>query len=508
MECTLLPTLPKLGWIARLDRKQKRLRAFHGASVESNEQWLVEGVWGGDFERGQFHKSESFFGSGIRLDGGSVHLVASTAPIDRLIWCLEGEDVLVSNSLLILLGATGAALDETHDYHRESLSLLKGINGYRKEFSVVHPTIATFYQVFMENVVISEKGIKYKKRFKLHEIRSFDDYHGLLTEALGRIKQNYDHSDRKVPISTFTAISSGYDSTAVTCLARSLGVTDCFTYRRAYSMIPGWLPGGYVDDDGTPAASQLGMHIHYLEPPQKIRAQDELYFLALPYARFSDWALSEVTFHFMTSYIEKRCEAGVVFCGYHGDKIWDIHTSGKYLSRDIIRGDTSGLNLTEIRLKAGFINVAVPFLFARNLIEIVNVGRSGQMSPWRLNNAYDRPVPRRIAESAGVSRNAFGMRKKAVCSYFRYPNNPELRCAFFRHLESNYDISRQKVYLSHVSNQTALFAQKALTHLKLRSSGYSRNLFMKDLDMPFLMWLWSAGILSRQFTEKLYPTSL
>ncbi|MDE5832358.1 MAG: hypothetical protein K2H64_05150 [Desulfovibrio sp.] len=40
------------------------------------------------------------------------------------------------------------------------------------------------------------------------------------------------------------------------------------------------------------------------------------------------------------------------------------------------------------------------------------------MLPWTLGNAYDRPVPRRLAEEAGVPRELFGMRKAA--------NNPDI----------------------------------------------------------------------------------
>jgi hypothetical protein len=36
------------------------------------------------------------------------------------------------------------------------------------------------------------------------------------------------------------------------------------------------------------------------------------------------------------------------------------------------------------------------------------------MKPWRLGIEYDRPIPRRIAEEAGVRRDAFGIQKMAV----------------------------------------------------------------------------------------------
>jgi len=62
--------LPKLAWLAYLNQKAfDVLSVFHGSSVECRETWMVEGVWDGDFSSGDFHKSENFFGSGIRVEG-------------------------------------------------------------------------------------------------------------------------------------------------------------------------------------------------------------------------------------------------------------------------------------------------------------------------------------------------------------------------------------------------------------------------------------------------------
>ncbi len=507
MTCSRLPALPKLGWIAQLDPVRGKLAVYHGVSVECGDRWVVEGVWGEDFTKGEFHRSESFFGSGIRVEGDRVYFVPSGTTIDRIFWCRSDGKILVSNSLIILMAGTGAELDESHDYHRESLSILQGLRGYRREFSIVHPTIPEFYQVFMENMVVSGQGVEYQPRFRLHKMRSFDDYYGLLTETLQGIKRNYEHPAREVPVSTFTTMSSGYDSTAVTCLARDLGVRDCFTVREAYSMIPRWLPGGYAVDDGTQAARQLGMRIHYLESARKIRAIDELHFLATPYPKHSGRVLNEASFHSMAAYIERSCAAAVVFSGHHGDQIWGIDIEDKYLRPDILREINSGLNLAEIRLKAGFINVAVPFLFAVNIADITKIGASTEMAPWRLDNGYDRPIARRIAESAGVSRDAFGQWKKSVCNYYRYPCNPRLRRKFFQHLDERYGVGRKKVYLAHTANQAALVAQKVLTHLGLYSGEYNRLLVLKDQDMPFLMWLWSADVLSKRLSEQFQMAS-
>src|SRR5689334_13538011 len=97
--------LPKLGWIATLDLKSRRLRVEHGRAVECRPRFMVEGLWDGRFEDGEFHRGAHLFGSGIRLDGDAVYFMPSCALVDRLFYCRSGGDLIVSNSLLALLAA-------------------------------------------------------------------------------------------------------------------------------------------------------------------------------------------------------------------------------------------------------------------------------------------------------------------------------------------------------------------------------------------------------------------
>ena len=259
-----VPDLPKLAWLASLDlRMLTELSVFHGSSVECRENWMVEGVWDGDFTLGDFHKAENFFGSGIRVDDERVYFVPSSALVDHLFYCIDHETLLVSNSLIVLLGFTGATLDDTHDYHNESVSIIKGIREYKKEFTVIHPDIERFYQVFYENIVVAKDGISFELKSGLHEVNSFEQYHDLLWSVLSRIKNNYEDLGRTIPFSAFSTISSGYDSTVVTCLAKQLGVETCFTVKKSASWIR-W-SSKYSADDGARAARRLNLKIIYVD---------------------------------------------------------------------------------------------------------------------------------------------------------------------------------------------------------------------------------------------------
>src|SRR6266516_3999179 len=102
-----LESLPKLAWLAAYDRAAGRVVVLHVPGVEGREDWVVEGVWDGDFALGAFHRSDHFFGSGVRLEGDRAYFVPSRALADRLLYCVQGRSVLVSNSLALLLAHTG-----------------------------------------------------------------------------------------------------------------------------------------------------------------------------------------------------------------------------------------------------------------------------------------------------------------------------------------------------------------------------------------------------------------
>jgi hypothetical protein len=89
--CEASDALPKLGWIATLDLSTGRLRVLHGHAVECRPDFLVEGVWDGPFDDGDFHRGAHLFGSGIRRERDAVYFVPSCALVDRLVYCRDGK---------------------------------------------------------------------------------------------------------------------------------------------------------------------------------------------------------------------------------------------------------------------------------------------------------------------------------------------------------------------------------------------------------------------------------
>src|SRR5262249_2283017 len=113
----------------------------------------------------------------------------------------------------------------------------------------------------------------------------------------------------------------------------------------------------------------------------------------------------------------------VLFTGYHGDKGWAKDTNA--LGPDIVRGDMSGLSLTEFRLKAWFLKCPVASWGVRQIEQIHTISNAAEMAPWDVPGDYSRPICRRIVEDAGVAREAFGQAKRvAATMLWGYPHEP------------------------------------------------------------------------------------
>jgi hypothetical protein len=421
------PALPKLAWLATLDAAQARLSVQHGAAVECRPTWMVEGVWDGAFEEGDFHRGAHLFGSGIRLDGGIVSFVPSSALVDRLVYCRDGAKLLVSNSLIALLAATGAQLDPAHDYLLDAKAMLVGIDRYDTSFHVLHPSIERFHQIYHTVIAVKDGDLALERTIGVREFASFDDYYTMLRDCLAALCANAKDPARCTPLAMYGTLSSGYDSTAVTALIKDLGVERYFTYVGSWDANSKDQP----EYETQPIAAALHVETIRIQAPHAPDPDDELRL------RAASPLGHQIPLIAMADYVEQNAQAAAIFTGFHGDIIWDVNVPEEAVSEGIIRHDISGLDLSELRLKSGFINVAVPFLYAASIQSIVAVSRSAEMAPWKIGTVYDRPISRRIVESAGVPRDRFGFLKGGIFGGGARPAGAELRTRYFDYVKRN-----------------------------------------------------------------------
>jgi hypothetical protein len=510
-----LPDLPKLAWAASFDFGEETLWVIHGAAVECRDQWLVEGIWDGPFDQADFRHSASFFGSGIRIDGDQIYFVPSSALLDRLLYYVHAGRLVVSNSLVLLMSVSGASMDGGHNYHKESNAVLKGIHTYDATFKVSHPLIQHFSHVYHNNIIVSKDGdisIRPKLR-RTYTLNSFHDYHDQMMQILRAVHANYTDPGRSVRLDAFSTISTGYDSAAVSTLVRSLGVKQCFNSRRSNSALPPWLFGEKTLDDATHIARTLGMKIVPLDPRASRVTEDELYFYA------AGSAGAETIFASMAEYVSRHCEAAVVFTGHPGGTIWGKRLDPEDVDGDIKRSDMSGQVLSEARLKSGFINAPVPFIMALETEAIHQISNSQDMEPWRLGTSYDRPIPRRIVEQAGVRREAFGQYKKSVWVSPTLPRNAALRKQFLRFLRAK-GIRHARAFTRF--DRLSYFAFRMLAYMRqfARSKSFTldprfadllrtrKRFLRKTIDFPHLLHLWAVDALAQQATEMLLASNV
>ena len=113
----------------------------------------------------------------------------------------------------------------------------------------------------------------------------------------------------------------------------------------------------------------------------------------------------------------------VLFTGLGGGLIWgEADESPESGYPPIGFADAS---LAEYRLSTRFLHCPLPLWGMRTPDDIYRITGSDEMRPWRIGGNYDRPIPRRIVESAGVPREAFGMKKKAAAFKLHQPHARE-----------------------------------------------------------------------------------
>ncbi len=384
---------PSLAWLAEGSKADHSVTVYHGRGVETAPDWFCEAVWDGEFDRGEFDLTDVIAGSGARIRDNEIVFAAPGNSVDRLQWFEDGSTIYVSNSLSCLMTQLDSSMDPSYSrYIKDANSVIDGLDRYKPTLTTDRGDIQLLY---FHNLVWGTSTLQ--KRIKPglgRDFSTFEKYHDFLQRSMAALMKNLHAPERRFPLKPLGTLSSGYDSTTVAVLGKQHGLDEVITLQRARE--------GH-DDSGVDAAGRLGLRVHGVDR-EDWRKQK---FPEIPFiASYS--SAEDMVFLGAEEHLRNR----VMFTGYHGDKVWDKLTT--YLNDQIMRGDPSGLALTEYRLDAGFINCAVPFFGTRQVRDIHRISNAEVMKPWDVPGDYSRPICRRIAEEAGLPRDSFGVKKKAV----------------------------------------------------------------------------------------------
>lgn len=383
---------PLLAWLAVCERGSDRAFVRHGSHVETHDEWFCEAVWPGEFSAGEFDQTDLVVGTGGRLRHGRLVFVSSGTTVDRLQSLQTASAVLVSNSLPCLLECAAADVDPSYPrYYEDFRSVVNGLRKYKRTLETAGgPVRLTYFQ----NLAWDGQALATEdKPYPVRQFERFELYRRFLGTSVDLLARNAGASGRAHPFRPLGTVSTGYDSPAVATLCREAGLDEAVTFRRARD--------GEMDDGGL-IAERLGL---------RVIAADRDAWRAIRGAPIPFCATNAYGEEIHYAALGKLLSGRVLFTGYHGDKVWAKDTND--LSPDIVRGDPTGLSLSEYRLWVGFLHCPLPYFGVRQIADINRISNSPAMSQWNVSGDYSRPIPRRIAEEAGVPRELFGVRKRA-----------------------------------------------------------------------------------------------
>jgi len=412
-----VPAWPKLAWVATFAEGSGTIEVLHGPMVETAEDWCAEAVWAGEFAAGDFDRTDLVFGTGIRRRGDRVIFVSSGTLFDRLCYCCHSGYWYVSNSLPALLAVANLDLRPDYPgYTADVQTVTRGLGGYARPI----PTQSTDVNVlYFNNLEYSGQGLnEVDKADVAPHFTTFKQYRDFLIDTAKRLGANLRSPARAHGVVPLASISSGYDSTASSFIARYAGCNQTVTITQATSLWRG-------SDSGEPIARHLGMGCKGYPRTAKEFPDEAAVWAAEGRPGILNWAQYE--------YPGPVC---LFFTGWHGEKVWDRVDHDH--PDPFVRRDTGSLGFCEFRLLRGAIQCVVPFWGFRRSAELKAITLSQEMDLWKTFLDYDKPIARRILEDAGVPRGAFAVRKKNTSheAAFLWPYSPESQASFRCYLRS------------------------------------------------------------------------
>lgn len=445
-----------------------------GPLVEVEEEWIFEGVWTGPFAEGDFDRATAVFGSGVRCRDEKVVFVSSTSLVDRL-WCYRnGSRLLIANSLPALLTKADDQLVPGKAYSDRHRNLPSAIGPPRLDFPCED---GCFAPIYYNNLLSTGDDIEVIEHPSgAPSFDTFDVYHEFLCRVAERIGANAASTDRKLVPEHVATVSAGYDSPAVAAIARKAGCSRAVTIDRARSVIP-------RSDSGRTVADALDMSCNAVPRAGKGESGELAFWAGLG----DPQDLNLAAFPF-------EGEVTCLFSGAYGGRVWN-KDAGMHPSI-VSPVDPNMLGFSEFRLLEGCVHCALPFAGLERSLDLLRLSYADEMAPWSVVGDYDRPIPRRIAEEAGVPRGQFGQTKSAT-QYevsFRWPYREDLQKSYRRHLRrlGYEDIPNVGLYRA-----LNLVDRNLLLPLEERVNGFSTTLRERLRSPGRFIGTWAVNEMSR-----------
>jgi hypothetical protein len=311
-----------------------------------------------------------------------------------------GEQLLISNSIVFLLVQADDRPDMSYPFYVNDLVRLHQ-TGFSKKPKQIHTEKgSTISFHFSCNFLVNSDLSLFRQEKNVPKSpKNFEEYFELLDKALKAVTQNASDPLRENLYEPLTTISRGYDSTASSVFARRAGCKEAVTFAKIDPR------GKAPDDNGKSIGERLGLKVIEYNPHDFIR---------LPGFPEAEFTACSNGMDVAMSVMENQLTGKLLMTGRPGELIWNnwrVKILFSRLESTNLYGPAFSLN--EFRLRVGFLRCPILHLTSRDIRSIHQITRSREMKPWSIGGSYDRPIARRIVESAGIPRPWFGKNKVA-----------------------------------------------------------------------------------------------
>jgi hypothetical protein len=494
--------IPVLSWAAILERKSEVVKILHGAWLETSEGSFVEGVWDGDFTKGEFENATALMGFGGKIKKDKALFCCPCHPLERLNLYRAADRIVLSPSLAFLLKLTGLTLD--HRYAHYYWDFITFVRKMENHLGML-PTqgVETINVIHCRDIEIDrDLDVRIKMKNNPPEFKDYESYRMYLTECLRKMRDNSISPARRRTYDMISTISMGYDSPACAAIAAEIGCKSTVTHKVSIEDREQYHLTG--DDAGHVIAEALGMRAEIRDP------KEYLMYDGMPEAEFTATGYDDEAL--VMSSFEGDFRQKMVVTGMHGENVWN-RVSKTPVEKNIYKLDGCGCSLSEFRYRVGFIHVPLPFCGSIRLPSINRISNSAEMAPWSLWNGYDRPIPRRIVEEKGVERKLFGQEKLFLLPVYLGSDKVQLKKKMtgksYESFVKYYNEHRKSYRLGVLLNLFGFIAFKAYMRILYAVTG-KKNMIKKvgcpipekyrisPLIRPFLFH-WGISIVQKRY---------
>lgn len=377
------------------------VHVFHGSGVEARDGFFAEAVWNDSFDEEGMGNASLFFGTGCRIDG--THAVFHTS-IDNTapVYSLRRNDIVVlSNSIIHLMQLVGTEPLNSYPFYTYDLLRIARAGIGQSSGTLFH-TGRGILKVHFKTRIRVGPGLEmvFSPYSAVPKPVDFANLLAIYRTEIGRLFENGAHEGRTFQYGQSVLCSSGYYSLANAVVCAGLGSRTFISLVDGRSESPG-------EDSGKGPLGWLGLTPHEV---------DRHVHLISAKANHAEFALVSINNHPFLSGCEEQLGKRLLVNGSIGDVVWNARSkrfSGNDWNdwRDWSLFQLPCLASTEYRLRVGYIDVSPQVMFVRHLGSVFRISESQEMDSFHVDPGYDRPIPRRIIEEAGIPRGAFALRK-------------------------------------------------------------------------------------------------